>query len=190
MQAMPLLRSRRPLPLPRLSDERLGNFERALRKTRGSGRRLSRDETRQFTMCARKNLQACPKDRRAGCYNGATDFISQEDLDDSCVSFRTGAGPICINESTMVSWWRHSKKTNNPWTNLNFEGPGCSGSRSREREEELRNLSPDTRWRRLEEAVRRLVDERARDASDESSSSSDESLTPRTWSRSRSPRGR
>ena len=108
-----------------LSHDRLNHFKQALAQSHGETRGLSPDIARQFTLCATKNLRVCPRDRSL-CSGGSHDQISGDELDDSCISFKSGRTTHCLNESTLSNWWRSAKLTKHPFEAGNFEGPGCS----------------------------------------------------------------
>ena len=108
-----------------LSHDRLNHFKQALAQSHGETRGLSPDIARQFTLCATKNLRVCPRDRSL-CSGGSHDQISGDELDDSCISFKSGRTTHCLNESTLSNWWRSAKITKHPFEAGNFQGRGCS----------------------------------------------------------------
>jgi hypothetical protein len=118
--------SRRPLPLPLLSPNRLHAFEQALTLGHGGSSGLPREKARQFAECAKKNLRVCPRDKKRECNGGDTDFFFGDPLDESCVSFKSGNTTHCTNESNILDWWRSSKLTKNPFEGGTFHGEGCS----------------------------------------------------------------
>jgi hypothetical protein len=113
------------MELPILSQDRLKRFREALAQTHEGSRGLSSDLAKHFTLCAKSNFRVCPRDVSI-CSGGSEDQISGDELDESCISFKSGRTTHCINESTLSNWWRSAKITKRPFDAENFAGPGCS----------------------------------------------------------------